>query len=75
MRNYKSSVGANTDVLPFIELGNRFGQDTLDFVVAVATQQDHWGKSSVLRDSLALDDIYDDVSALLSISGLIVVVG
>ena len=69
------SVSADTDVFPFIELGDRIGQGARDAVVAVATKQDHWGEFSVLRDPFTLHNIYDHIGALLRISRLIVVEG
>ena len=69
------SVGTDGNIFPFVELGDRLGQDVPDAVISIATQQDHRGEFFVLCDTLPLDDIYYDIYPLLRISRLVAVVG
>lgn len=68
-------VGTDADIFPFVELGDRAGQDGLDAVVTIATQQDHRSEFFVLRDPLTLDDIYHNIDPFLRIARLVEVVG
>ena len=67
-------VGAETDILPFVEGGYRLRQDAPDAVVAIATQQNHWGKLLILRSPFTLDDVHHGVDALLRVSRLVEIV-
>ena len=69
------SIGADTNLFPFVEFRDRLGQDTPDVVVAIASQQDRRGEFFVLSNTLALDHIYDDVCALPRVPKLVVVIG